>query len=139
MFYIPPVERAVSGQSRKLAYVVTAASSFVIPNRSLQNLLLLALEQAQLFGKSGFAAIAIATASVFSRSWLRLLRLGGMSYKRAVRVTRQLSRLIDAFRTDVARIRHDRARQERDASGTYGGAEVRSSCAHTNALLGRRS
>ena len=51
---------------------------------------------------------------VFSRSWLRLLRLGGMSYKRAVRVTRQLSRLIDAFRSDVARIRHDRARQVRD-------------------------
>ena len=37
-----------------------------------------------------------------------------MSYKRAVRVTRQLSRLIDAFRSDVARIRHDRARQVRD-------------------------
>ena len=38
---------------------------------------------------------------VFSRSWLRLLKLGGMSYKGAVKVTRRLCRIIDAFRADV--------------------------------------
>ena len=45
---------------------------------------------------------------VFSRSWLRLLRLGGMGHKRAMRLTRHLCRIIDEFRADVARVRHER-------------------------------
>ena len=51
---------------------------------------------------------------VFSRSWLRLLRLGGMGHKRAMRLTRHLCRIIDEFRADVARVRHERARRDRD-------------------------
>ena len=51
---------------------------------------------------------------VFNRAWIRLLQMGGLSYKRAVRVTRKLCRLIDVFRSEVARVRHERARQDRD-------------------------
>jgi hypothetical protein len=49
---------------------------------------------------------------VFSRSWMKLLTAGGLSYKRARIVTGKISAIISECRCAVAKVRHERAARE---------------------------
>jgi hypothetical protein len=49
---------------------------------------------------------------VFSKSWMKLLVSGGLTYKRARIVTGKISAIITECRCAVAKVRHERAAKE---------------------------
>ena len=51
---------------------------------------------------------------VFQPGWIALLREGGMGHSRARRLTTRLSRVISECRADIARMRNERVRAERE-------------------------
>jgi hypothetical protein len=55
---------------------------------------------------------------VFSRSWMKLVVAGGLTYKRARIVTGKTSTVITECRCAVAKVRHERAAKE--GAGTAG-------------------
>jgi hypothetical protein len=49
---------------------------------------------------------------VFSKSWMKLLVVGGLTFKRARIVTRKISAVVTECRCAVAKVRHQRAAKE---------------------------
>jgi hypothetical protein len=49
---------------------------------------------------------------VFSKSWMKLLVAGGLTFKRARIVTGKISAIITECRCAVAKVRHERAAKE---------------------------
>ena len=60
---------------------------------------------------------------IFDKGWMRLLEKGGVSHSRARRLTTRLCHAIADCRAEIAKVRHERQREQRE--GTTAGAGPR--------------